>query len=108
MRGQVRSLEREGPSNLYSNVKSQRMSRRQMDSNIESHVHPSLLANERVQIQKYQNNEFKRGLQEDEQPFPVMAKLGPYVVSNIHYLTSLDPKPCLWGQELLLVLMWNV
>ena len=41
-----------------------------------------MLANERVSIEKFENNKFRRGLQDGEVPFPVQPKLGPYVVPN--------------------------
>jgi CDGSH-type Zn-finger protein len=52
------------------------------NSNIEAHVHPELLLNNRVSIQKYENRQFKRGLSEGEQAFPVSPKIGPYVVEK--------------------------
>ena len=48
---------------------------------MESLVHPDLLANERVTLEKFHAKNLKRGLDEGEAPFPVMPKIGPYVVS---------------------------
>ena len=56
-----------------------------MDSNLERHLHPDLASNPRVSIQKYESIKFKRGLDEGDQPFPVSAKLGPYVVSYTRF-----------------------
>jgi CDGSH-type Zn-finger protein len=35
-----------------------------------------------VIIEKFENRNFKRGLDEGEQPFPVQAKIGPYLVEK--------------------------
>ena len=50
---------------------------------MEDNLHPDLLAHPNVSLQKYKAEDFKRGLQEDERPFPVIAKLGPYIVRII-------------------------
>jgi hypothetical protein len=31
---------------------------------------------------KFENNKFKRGLDEGEEPFPVSPKIGPYIVEK--------------------------
>ena len=77
----VDRMERDASDNLYSRVKKTRLTRKERDSMITSYLHEDLLDNERVTIEKYSNNNFKRGLQEDEEPFPVISKVGPYVVS---------------------------
>ena len=48
---------------------------------MESLIHPDLLASERVTLEKYDSKKLKRGLDEGQVPFPVMPKIGPYVVS---------------------------
>mmetsp|Transcript_29992 Transcript_29992/g.45861 ORF Transcript_29992/g.45861 Transcript_29992/m.45861 type:complete len:104 (+) Transcript_29992:387-698(+) len=91
-------MERGGHNNLYGRVKRRRMTRaeRNAPENIESHLHPSLLANDRVSIEKYSANVFKRGLQEGEEPFPVISKVGPYVVSTLPFTQVLlrSRSPC--------------
>ena len=48
----------------------------------ETHLHAELQTNSRVSIFKYESNIFKRGLQENETPFPVSPKVGPYLVEK--------------------------
>ena len=66
---------------MHERYKPTRMTKKQLDENLERHLHPNLFSNSRVSIQKFEANKFKRGLSEDEKPFPVIAKLGPYIVS---------------------------
>ena len=49
---------------------------------MESLVHPDLLANERVTLEKFHPKNLKRVLDEGEAPFPVMPKIGPYVEAH--------------------------
>ena len=48
---------------------------------MEDNLHPALLAHPNVTLEKSEGQNFRRGLQEGETPFPVIAKLGPYIVS---------------------------
>ena len=69
---------------MYSRVKKVRTSRKDRDSSsaITSHIHPDLQSKSRVQIHKYKSREFKRGLSEEDTPFPIQPKIGPYIVSD--------------------------
>ena len=58
------------------------MKERNSQENILNFLHEDLRTHERVSIEKFQNNNFKRGLQEGEEAFPVISKIGPYVVKN--------------------------
>ena len=49
---------------------------------MEDNLHPDLLANPNVTVEKFENRKFRRGLQENETPFPIIAKMGPYIVSS--------------------------
>ena len=59
-----------------------RLTIQERNENLESFLHPDLVSHQRVTIQKYQNKTFKRGLGEDDTPFPVIEQLGPYIVKN--------------------------
>jgi hypothetical protein len=48
-------------------------------------LHPDLQDHARVSITKYSSKEFKRGLGEDEKPFPVSPKVGPYEVKDVMF-----------------------
>ena len=75
LKADIAELERtEEEGNLYSTFKAQRMTRRERDSDLaERFLHPDLQNNDRVSIQKYKRDNYKRGLQRQvgEQPFPV-------------------------------------
>ena len=77
----VRENERAGNNNLYTRIKKVRVTKKERDQNKESLVHPDLLNNQRVVFKKYHPKRIKRGLEHGESPFPVMPKIGPYVVS---------------------------
>ena len=68
-------------NNFKKAYKPHRKGRKELDAEIPDTLHPELHANPRVSIEKFENNTFKRGLLEDETPFPVIAKLGPHIVS---------------------------
>ena len=78
----IRSLDRTGDSNLFGRYKRQRKTLKERNTNFTEHLHPALAANPRVSIEKYQNRNFKRGLQEGEHPFPIQSKVGPYLVEK--------------------------
>ena len=46
-------------------------------------LHPDLVGRDQVTIERFESNKMKRGLQEDETPFPVIEKAGPYLVSIV-------------------------
>lgn len=50
-------------------------------------MHPDLVSNERVSIVKYEGRNLKRGLQADEgeHPFPVLQRIGPYIIDKPLY-----------------------
>jgi hypothetical protein len=75
-------LDRSGPNNLFGKYRRQRKTLKERNSNLELHLHPSLVGHERVSIEKFENNKFKRGLEADEKPFPISPKVGPYVVEK--------------------------
>ena len=79
--------ENRSEQNLFSNYKRTRKTRKELDATMEDNVHPDLLANPNVTLEKFENRSFRRGLQEGETPFPIIAKIGPYIVSKIHMLT---------------------
>ncbi len=62
----IRKIDRTGPNNLFGKYHRQRKTRQERNTQIEDHLHPDLLAIERVSIEKYENNKFKRGLDEGE------------------------------------------
>lgn len=64
--------DRSGHMNLYERVQKTRLTKKERDSeeHIVSFVHEDLLNNERFTIKKFNTQEFKRGLQEDEHIFP--------------------------------------
>ena len=74
-------MDRSGTHNLYGRYKRQRQTKREKNSNLESHLHPDLVNHSRVSIQKYDKRTLVRGLPEDETPFPVSPRIGPYIVS---------------------------
>ena len=67
---------------MYGKYPRQRKTLKERNTNLEVHLHPDLLNNERVSIQKYENRSFKRGLDSNDAPFPVSPKIGPYVVNK--------------------------
>ena len=111
LRDQVRSLSRSGPQNMYSQVPKTRLTKKERNSeeHLHSFINSGLLENSRVKVEKFDVNTFSRGLPEDEAPFPVQPKIGPYVVS--FYFSNnmiLDRQTSIRRKELLLVLLWNV
>ena len=82
IKAQIRTLDRTGPNNLFGKYQRQRKTLKERNSNLEEHLSPELAANERVSIQKFENNFFKRGLDQDEKPFPISPKVGPYLVEK--------------------------
>mmetsp|Transcript_40741 Transcript_40741/g.39338 ORF Transcript_40741/g.39338 Transcript_40741/m.39338 type:complete len:119 (-) Transcript_40741:246-602(-) len=78
----IRDLDRSGEKNLYGRFSKIRESKKEKDSNLEKHLHPDLASNERVTIQKFERKRYKRGLSEEEAPFPVSPKIGPYIVED--------------------------
>jgi hypothetical protein len=46
------------------------------------HLHPDLLNNTRISIQKFEARAYKRGLLESEEPFPISPRVGPYEVEK--------------------------
>ena len=75
-------MDRSGPNNLFGKYKRQRKTLKEKNMNLEEHVHPDLLATGRVTIEKFESNNFKRGLAKDDKPFPISPKVGPYVVEK--------------------------
>ena len=71
---------------IYARYKPTRKSRRQLDECIGDLIHDDLKGHDRVSIAKFESRQFKRGLDEGEEPFPVVAKVGPYVVSKFFAL----------------------
>jgi len=61
-----------------------RLTRKETNSQeyLDEFLHPDLIANERLTIQKFNVKEFKRGLGPDEVPYPVSPRIGPYVIHN--------------------------
>merc|ERR1711990_326185 len=81
-------MERDTEDNLFKKMKPARQSVKERNSRIEDLMHPDLVANERVSIQKYEGrNNYKRGLQEDagEHPFPVVSRVGPFIINDPLY-----------------------
>lgn len=78
----IRKLERSGPNNLFGKYQRTRKTLKERNTNLEDHLHPSLLASGRVTIEKYENNKFKRGLDETDTAFPISPKVGPYIVEK--------------------------
>jgi len=67
---------------LFGKYKRVRKTLKEKNSNLEDHLHPSLLATGRVTIEKFENNKFKRGLDEGETAFPISPKIGPYIIDK--------------------------
>ncbi len=63
-------LDRTSDDNLYGMYKRQRKTIKERNTQLNEHLHPDLLANPRVSIEKFENRKFKRGLGADETPFP--------------------------------------
>lgn len=78
----MRQIDRSGPNNLFGKYQRQRKTLQERNTNLEQHLHPELLATGRVTIEKFENKNFKRGLAEGEQPFPISPKIGPYLVEK--------------------------
>ena len=70
--------------NLYTVYKPARKTRKERNEDLDQHLHPDLLANDRVSIVRYKRDNFKRGLlrHRGEQPFPVQPKIGPYEIPD--------------------------
>ena len=78
----------EDDGNLYNTFKPSRLTRRERDQDLdERFLHPDLIANDRVSIQKFSRDDFKRGLMRHygEQPFPIQPKIGPYEVTEVAF-----------------------
>ena len=67
---------------MYKRYPKVRKTTQERNTNLESLLHPDLMANDRVKIQKFESRKFKRGLQEDEVAIPVSPKLAPYTVED--------------------------
>lgn len=78
----IRDFDRTGPNNLFGKYQRQRKTLKERNTNLEEHLHPSLVNNPRVSIEKFEARNFKRGLEEGEKPFPVSPKIGPYLVEK--------------------------
>lgn len=76
-------MDREGEENLYASIKTQRKPRRERNDNLDRHLNEDLAGNPRVSIKMWEARQFKRGLQEDEEPFPVSPRVGPYEVKDV-------------------------
>lgn len=72
LKQEIKDLDRAGDDNLFGKYKATRRTVRERNAALEDLLHPDLLANERVSIQKFSRMDFKRGLQaeEGEHPFP--------------------------------------
>ena len=83
LKTRIRGLDRSGPTNLYSTISKTRMTKKERNSHehLTSFLNEDLLKNERVIVQKYDVKSHTRGLHENQAPFPVQPKIGPYVVS---------------------------
>lgn len=79
----VRSLPRSGVKNMYTRVPKTRMTAKERNQNLDAFIHPDLVGHDQVTIERFESKNMKRGLQEDETPFPVVEKVGPYVVSIV-------------------------
>ena len=73
--------------NLYKVVKAQRKDKKVVDSQIIMLLHPDLRSHDRVHIQKFTREKFRRGLQKEfgEIPYPVSPKIGPYEINDPLY-----------------------
>ncbi len=80
----MKSLERGGSDNLYGKYKPARISKQERDANLHLLLGEDLRSLPNVTIQKFQNREFKRGLQPEmgEHPFPVTPRIGPYSIAE--------------------------
>lgn len=58
----IRELDRSGPNNLFGKYQRQRKTIKERNTNLESHLHPTLASNPRVSIEKFESRKFKRGL----------------------------------------------
>ena len=67
---------------MYGKYKRVRETLKEKNSNLDRHIHPDLLNNPRVTIEKFESKNFKRGLDEDEVPFPVSPRIGPYKIDK--------------------------
>ena len=68
-------------SDIFSGI-TLRKNVKQRDKELETLINPDLLSLQNVTFQKYDKKIFKRGLEKDEIPFPVNARIGPYEVIN--------------------------
>jgi CDGSH-type Zn-finger protein len=59
-----------------------KLNAKQRDQNLESLLNPDLLELSNVSLSKFDKRDFKRGLQNDEMPYPVNARIGPYEFKN--------------------------
>ncbi len=62
----IRELDRTGDNNLFGRYKRQRKTLKERNTNLEVHLHPSLMNHPRVSIEKFESKNFRRGLQEGE------------------------------------------
>ena len=67
--------------NIFKGIKLKETAK-QRNKHLEDLIHPDLLAMENVTLAKYENNKFKRGLDDGEHPFPVTPRIAPYVVKD--------------------------
>lgn len=77
-------MERGGSDNLYGKYKATRMSVQERNATLDRLLNEDLRSMPNVTIQKFQNREFKRGLQPQlgEHPFPVSPRIGPYTIKD--------------------------
>lgn len=70
--------------NIYADLDIKKTAK-ERNRELKSMVNPELLKLDNVTLKKYNKNNFKRGLEPGEQPFPVNARIGPYEVKNPIY-----------------------
>ena len=66
---------------MYKRIKPKK-NPKSMKKNLNSHLHPDLLKNPRVNIQATTKENSKRGLPEGTTPFPVIDRVGPYEIKD--------------------------
>ena len=67
--------ENRSEQNLFSNYTRTRKSRKELDATMEDNVHPDLLANPNVTLEKFENNTFRHGLQANLTPIVLGSQL---------------------------------
>lgn len=84
LKEELRSLDRRTPNNMYQRVEKVRLSRKEMQSeeHLVSFLHPDLLENDRITMNRFNRKTFQRGLHETEEPFPVSPQIGPYNIEK--------------------------